>query len=72
MRKSKLQKMIDGLPDEVVVRLQERSKAEKDAILKAGWKQIRKAQDRNRGVSAKVVEREIQAAVAYVRRQAQS
>jgi hypothetical protein len=42
--------------------------AELDAVLDAGWKQIRKTQERNKGVPAKVLQREVQEALTDVRR----
>jgi hypothetical protein len=41
---------------------------ERDAILEAGWQRVREAQERNRGVPAKVIEREVNEAVDEVRR----
>ena len=44
------------------------SESGKKAVLKAGWQQVRKTQERNRGVPAKVIQREIEKAVSDVRR----
>ena len=38
-----------------------------DAILKHGWKQVRQAQNRNKGIPNKVVEREVHIAIDEVR-----
>jgi hypothetical protein len=44
------------------------SDAERDAALKRGWDLIEQAGERNKGVPAKAIEREVQQAVDEVRR----
>ncbi len=46
------------------------SEAERDAVLRDGLKLMRQSQERNKGVPAKVIEREVREAVDEVRRQA--
>jgi hypothetical protein len=44
------------------------SEAEKKALMKERWRLVRKAQERNKGVPARVIEREVREAVDEVRR----
>jgi hypothetical protein len=43
------------------------SDEERDAVLNRGWELIEKAHERNKGVPAKVIEREVRQAVKKVR-----
>ncbi|MEX2120209.1 MAG: hypothetical protein WD847_11495 [Pirellulales bacterium] len=48
------------------------SDAQREAILAEGWELIRAAQERNKGVPANVIEREVREAVDEVRRRRHS
>jgi hypothetical protein len=48
------------------------SEAEKKALIDERWRLIRQARERNRGVPARVIEREVQEAVEQVRRRRRS
>ena len=43
------------------------SDADRDAILQTGWERVRRARDRNKGVPAKIIDREVSEAVEEVR-----
>jgi hypothetical protein len=51
-----------------VVPLQHLSESEKESLIKERWRLIRRAQRRNKGMPAKVIEREVQSALDEVRR----
>ena len=59
---------LDGQVICKVIPPQQLSSSEREAVLKAGWKRVRQAQQRNKGVSAKVIEREVDQAIEQVRR----